>query len=189
VAVLTALYDACVLYPAPVRDLLLNLAEAGLVRARWTDEIHDEWIRSVLEQRPDLSRARLERTQAKMNEAIWDSLITGFEDPIPSLELPDPNDRHVLAAAIRGQASVIVTFNLRDFPADILAGYGIEAQHPDDFIAQLLDRAPGDVCAAVKRQRESLRHPPKTVEELLTTLESLALVQAVTRLREFAELL
>ena len=97
----TALYDACVLYPAPLRDLLVRLGGSGLFRARWTNQIHDEWICNVLENRADLSRERLERTRDLMNEHIFDSLVTGYEDLIPSLELPDADDRHVLAAAIQ----------------------------------------------------------------------------------------
>ena len=99
------------------------------------------------------------------------------------------SNRHVLAAAIRVGAAVIVTYNLKDFPAETLARFDIEAQHPDDFLVSLLDQAPGTVCAAVKRQRESLRNPPKTDEELLATLESQGLTQSVARLRQFIDLL
>jgi PIN domain len=97
----TALYDACVLYPAPLRDLLIRLADTGLFRARWTNAIHEEWILNVLENRADLSRERLERTRDLMNEHILDSLVNDYEELIPMLLLPDENDRHVLAAAIR----------------------------------------------------------------------------------------
>jgi nucleoside-diphosphate-sugar epimerase len=103
-----------------------------------------------------------------MNEAVRDCLVTGYEELIGSLTLPDPDDRHVLAAAIRAGAEVIVTYNLTDFPAETLARFDIEAQHPDDFLVSLLDVAAAVVCAAVKRQRESLRNPPKSAEELLT---------------------
>jgi hypothetical protein len=189
VATFTAIYDACILYPAPLRDLLMHLALTDLFRAKWTDAIHDEWIRSVLEDRPDLTREQLERTRALMNIHVRDCLVTNYEDLIPSLTLPDPDDRHVLAAAIQGRADVIVTFNLADFPLDALARYGIEARHPDDFIVHLLDLAPGSVCAAVKRQRENLRNPPKSAEELLATFESQSLPQTVARLRAFIDLL
>jgi predicted nucleic acid-binding protein len=183
------LYDANVLYPAPLRDLLIRLAQAGLVRARWTEAIHDEWIQNVLQHNPQLSSQRLTRTRRLMNEALRDCLVTEYEDLIDSLTLPDPDDRHVLAAAIRADAEVIVTYNLKDFPAETLARFDVEAWHPDDFLRVLLDAAPSVVCAAVKRQRESLRNPPKSVEELLTTLESQGLPQAVARLRPFADLL
>lgn len=119
-----------------------------------------------------------------MSEAVRDCLVTGYEELIDSLTLPDPDDRHVLAAAIRARAEVIVTCNLTDFPTETLARFDIEALHPDDFLPFLLDAAPAVVCTAVKRQREGLRNPPKTAEELLSTLESQGLTQAVARLRK-----
>lgn len=118
-AVPTVLFDACVLYPAPLRDLLMRLAATDLFRARWSDAIHDEWIRSVLTQRPDLE-AQLARTRQLMDAHVMDCLVTGYEPLIDTLGLPDPGDRHVLAAAIIGRADLIVTKNLRDFPADRL---------------------------------------------------------------------
>ena len=114
----TAVYDANVLYPAPLRDLFIRLAQAGLVRAKWTDTIHDEWTRNVLKNNPMLSSERLTRTRSLMNEAVRDCLVSGYEVLIDSLSLPDPDDRHVLAAAIRAGAQVIVTYNLKDFPAE-----------------------------------------------------------------------
>ena len=134
----TALYDACVLYPAPLRDLLLQLALTGLFRARWSATIHDEWTRNVLLDRPDLTAAQLQHTRALMDAAVPDALGAGYEKLIPSLTLPDPDDRHVLAAALRGRCDVIVTYNLKDFPAEILSADDIEAQHPDEFIGHLL---------------------------------------------------
>jgi predicted nucleic acid-binding protein len=130
----TALYDSCVLYPAPLRDLLMRLAMTDLFRAKWTDAIHEEWIRRVLEDRSDLIRPQLERTRELMNAYVRDCLVTNYEHLVKAIELPDPDDRHVLAAAIHGHADVIVTFNLDDFPAGVLQRYGVEALHPDQFI-------------------------------------------------------
>ena len=104
------LYDACVLYPAPLRDLLIRVAKTGVVRARWTDAILDECFRNILEQRPDLKPEALKRTRELMTQAVPDCLVTGFETLIDSLTLPDRDDRHVLAAAIRVGAQAIVTF-------------------------------------------------------------------------------
>ncbi len=185
----TAVYDANVLYPAPLRDLFIRLAHAGLVRARWTEAIHDEWVRNVLKDNPELSPERLARTRSLMNEAVRDCLVTGYEDLIESLTLPDIDDRHVLAAAIRADAEVIVTFNLKDFPAGTLANHDLDAMHPDDFLVSVFDAIPGPVRAAVKRRREGLRNPPKTAEELLATLENQGLIQTVARLRQFVDLL
>jgi predicted nucleic acid-binding protein len=185
----TALYDACVLYPAPLRDLLMQLALTDLYRAKWSPMIHDEWMRNLLRHRPDLTRERLERTRACMDANTRDCLVLGCEALIDALELPDPGDRHVLAAAIHGRADVIVTYNLRHFPPEHLSPYGIEAQHPDEFLAHLIDLAPGPVCAAVRTHRLRLTRPPKTVTEYLETLERQSLSQFVAHLRAFEALL
>ena len=185
----TVLYDASVLYPAPLRDLLMRLALTDLFRARWTDQIHEEWIRSVLADRPDLTREQLERTRSLMNAHVRDCLVTGYEPLIEGLTLPDPDDRHVLAAAIRAGASVIVTFNLKHFPREALAPFGIEAQHPDDFISYLIDWSPEDVRTAAKRQRASLKDPPLSVEEFLDALARQNLPKTVGYLRTYAHLI
>lgn len=96
----TAIYDACVLYPAPLRDFLLRLAMTELFRARWSDHIHGEWMNGVVRNRPDIPIEQLDRTRKLMNQAVPDCLVTGYEELMDSLQLPDPNDRHVLAAAI-----------------------------------------------------------------------------------------
>jgi predicted nucleic acid-binding protein len=180
-------YDACVLYPAPLRDLLMHLAWARLVRARWTEAIHDEWIRNLLADRPDLSRAQLERTRALMERAVPEASVTGYERRIPTLSLPDPDDRHVLAAALEAGAAAIVTFNLVDFPRATLEPHGVEAVHPDAFVAGLFDAGPEGVIAAVRTQRVQLRNPPVRIEELLETLHRQGLVETVARLRAAAD--
>lgn len=184
-----AVFDACVLYPASVRDLLLHLALTDLFRARWTDRIHEEWIRAVLKQRQDLMRAQLERTRALMNQAVPDCLVHSHEGLIGGLNLPDPDDRHVLAAAIRCQAGVIVTYNLKHFPEDALAPYGIEAQHPDQFVSHLFDIDAGAVCAAVRDQRRNLKNPALSVDELLDEFLARELAETVAQLRTMRQLL
>lgn len=179
-----ALYDANVLYPAPLRDLLMRLAVSKLVHACWTDEIHAEWMNNLLQDRPDLKRDRLERTRQKMDAHNNESLIKGYEHLIPTLELPDPKDRHVLAAAIHARAAFIVTFNLKDFPKHALHRHGIEAILPDDFVVKLIASNPTHVLNAVKLQRAGLRNPPNTVEEHLETLKIQRLSKTVTFLRE-----
>ena len=116
-------YDACVLYPAPLRDLLMRLGASGLVQAKWTDKILDECFANLKEARPDLKDEALARTRALMNAAVRDCLVTGYEGLIDGIALPDADDRHVVAAAIRSAAQVIVTGNLKDFPADALASF------------------------------------------------------------------
>ncbi len=184
-----AVFDACVLYPAAVRDLLVRLGKSGLFRARWSDLIHEEWVGSLLEQRPDLNHNQLQRTVALMNRAIPDATVTGHEGLIEGLHLPDPKDRHVLAAAIRCQAGVIVTYNLRDFPSDVLDLYGLETQHPDEFVTHLFDLDPARVCATVRDQRAALRSPPVSLPELLDTFRHAGLATSVSALEYMSELL
>jgi len=124
-----------------------------------------------------------------MNRHVRDCLVTGYESLIQAITLPDPDDRHVVAAAIRAGADVVVTYNLKDFPEASLKPYGIEAQHPDDFLTFQLDLAPNIICAAAKRHRASLKNPPKDVDEYLATFEALGLAQTVSGLRRFAELI
>lgn len=167
----------------------MHVAVTDLYRAKWTDAIHDEWTRNLLKARPDLQPEQLQRTRDLMNAHVRDCLVTGYETLIDAVALPDPHDRHVLAAAIRSGADLIVTLNLKHFPAAALQPYGIEAQHPDDFLASQLDLAPHIVCAAAKRHRASLKNPPKSVEEYLATLAAQGLAQTVSSLQRFAELI
>jgi predicted nucleic acid-binding protein len=185
----TALFDACVLYPAPLRDLLLQLATMDLFRAKWTDAIHEEWTRNVLLRRTDLTAEQLGRTRQLMDQGVRDALVRDYEGLIAAVELPDPDDRHVLAAAIRARADVIVTYNLGDFPAAVLGRYGIEAQHPDVFVVHLLDLDEARVLSSVKAVRARLRRPPRTAEEYLGTLEQQSLPETVAWIRRFQDLI
>ena len=185
----TALLDANVLYPAPLRDLLLQLAVADLFRAKWTADIHREWIEALLRKEPHRERAKLERTRDLMNSNTRDCLVTGYEPLVHSLELPDPDDRHILAAAIVGRCDAIVTQNLKDFPEDALAPYAIDIQHPDEFCSNQLTLAPGAFCAAVQKVRRRLQNPPYTIELYLDILTSNGLVATAAELRPFADLL
>ena len=119
-----------------------------------------------------------------MTQAIPDCMVTGFEQLIGGLALPDADDRHVLAAAIKAGAQVIVTANLSDFPESTLASFNIEAKHPDDFVLDLIDLAPAKVALVVSEQAAALRNPPRTVEDILNTLQEQGLVQSVAKLRE-----
>lgn len=185
----TALLDANVLYPAPMRDILLQMAVDDLFRAKWTSDIHREWIDALLRNEPHRSREALERTRDLMDTAVRDALITGYDSMIDSLELPDPDDRHVLAAAIVGRCDVIVTQNLQDFPEAALKRYGIEAQHPDDFLANHLNLAPGKFCSAIRKVRARLKNPPYRVEDYLAILVRQGLVATVAELEPFSQLI
>jgi hypothetical protein len=186
---IVALFDACVFYPAPLCDLALTMSGTGLFRARWTDDIHDEWLRNLTKNRPELDKNRLAERRRRMDQSVLDCLVTGYHDLIPALTLPDPDDRHVLAAAIRCGATVIVTSNLKDFPVDTLKQYDIEPQHPDDFFNCIFDLSPSRFCAAAKEQRSRLKNPCLSVESFLRNLENQGLPQTVAQLREFESLL
>lgn len=183
------LYDACVLYSAPLRDLLMHLAMTDLYQAKWTNEIHNEWIRNVLANRPDLKPSQLKRTRQLMDQCVQDCLIDGYEHLINQLRLPDPHDHHVLAAAIYSSSSIILTYNLKDFPEKILSKYQIIAQHPDKFIAQLLSIEPYTICSAIKRLRLTLKNPPLTVKSYLEILEKQALPNTIKKLQILSRLL
>lgn len=179
----TAILDANVLYPAPLRDYLLHLANLEMYKPKWTKIIQEEWIRNLLINRTDLRRENLEKTRNAMNSAFPDSNITNYEEIIKSLSLPDINDRHILAAAIRINANVIVTFNLKDFPVDYLKPYDIEAQHPDEFITNLITLDKSKSLQALKNQVRSLKNPPKSIDDVLQTLEKCGLKNSVSYLK------
>ena len=181
-----AVLDACVLYPAPLRDFLMHLTLLDLFRARWTEAIHAEWMRNVLEQRPDLRPDQLARTKELMNTHARDALVEGYEPLIETLILPDPDDRHILAAAIHADADLIVTFNLRDFPSSTLAPHAITAIHPDEFLLTLFEANAQRVQQAAEQQRTMLKNPPKSREEYWQTLVANGLSQTVERLRKMA---
>lgn len=190
----TVVYDACVLFPSTLRDFLMWLALENIYRAKWSDEIHEEWIGAVLRKaetqgRIDITRDKLERTRLRMNESVLDCLVTGYESLIQTIELPDPKDRHVVAAAIKSQANAIVTFNLKHFPRGALAQFDIEPIHPDEFVLCQFDFAQQAVFKAAKSQRDNLKNPPKTVDEYLASLLNCGLAQTATILRQYRELL
>lgn len=165
------------------------LALSGCFRARWSVQIHNEWKRNLLKNRPDLTAEQLDRTSELMDQAIPDACVTGYGALIEGLTLPDIDDRHVLAAAIRCNASVIVTFNQKDFPPVALNPYGIEAQHPDDFVDNLFDLDPTAVVTAAQRQRSQLKMPPMDVGSYLDLLLRQGLVQSVKALNDYRAIL
>ena len=159
----TALLDANILYPAPMRDIFLQMVDDDVFRAKWTENIHQEWIDALIRNEPHRDRATLEHTRRLMDRATRDCLVTGYQPLIPALNLPDHDDRHVLAAAIVGHCDVIVTCNLRDFPEEAVMPYGIEVLHPDSFLSNHLDLVPGSFCDAVRKIRARLVAPPISV--------------------------
>jgi predicted nucleic acid-binding protein len=163
----TVLYDANVLYPFFLRDLLIQLALEDMFRARWTEKINEEWSSKLIQKKPDISQQTINNTIEKMNKAVPDSLIRNFESLINSVNLPDSNDRHVLAAAIKGKAQVIVTYNKKDFPIHELNKYDIEAQSPDEFLSNLINLSPNKVFNSVQKVKDRLKNPPYKIEKLI----------------------
>jgi predicted nucleic acid-binding protein len=167
----------------------MELSAAGLFRAKWTDRIQEEWITNLLANRSDLRREQLDRTKQLMTAAVPDCLVHNFEGLEPSLNLPDPDDVHVLAAAIHCKADAIITFNLKHFPYEVLEQFDIEAQHPDEFIHHQFGLNHAGVVTAVQRCRARLKTPPKTAEEYLDILAAQALPQTVAVLSEYTALI
>jgi predicted nucleic acid-binding protein len=182
-----AVLDACVLYPPSLRDLLMWLAVTQTYEPRWSEEIHAEWIRNVLADRPEVTTAQLERTRRLMDRINPKSLVSGYEVRTPKLSLPDPDDRHVLAVAIEAGAAVIVTFNLSDFPRRALAEYGVRPLSPDAFLDILFDQQTVRFLRGIQKHRASLKSPSKTAEEYLTTLKNQRLNKVASRLEAHRE--
>lgn len=178
-----AVYDANVLYPSLLRDVLVRVATAGLVRAKWTERILDETFDSLVANRPDLDPERLRRTRKLMCKAVRDCMVTGDEPLIESVTLPDHDDRHVLAAAIKAHAEVIVTFNIKHFPSTELNAWGIEAKEPDEFLLDQFHLDAITVHKAVQAIADACRNPPFDVSDVLDRLEAQGAVQTAALLR------
>jgi predicted nucleic acid-binding protein len=176
------LYDANVLAGNSQRDLLVRVAQHGLVQAKWTDRILDEAVAAVQKSRPDIPAEKLSRLRELMISAVPDAVVTGHEPLIEGLSLRDPEDRHVLAAAIKSGAQVIVTSD-KDFTAEDLAPWNIEAKRPDDFILDQIDINDKIVWACVQEIANSRRQHPETVADVLGQLERSGLVESVAALR------
>jgi predicted nucleic acid-binding protein len=163
-----ALLDACVLVPIKLTDLLLRLAEANTYRILWSAQVMDEVERTLLRLgvAPDKARTRIRQ----MCDTFPDAMVTGYEALIPAMT-NDPKDRHVLAAAVRADAAVIVTANLKDFPATALDPYDLDAVHPDDFLLGQLDLYPTQTLRCVREQIAAHRNPALSTDEFLTTFK------------------
>lgn len=163
--------DACVLYPAPIRDILMELAINDILQLKWSSRVLNEWINNLLKNRPDLSRAQLEKTTAAMNTALLDCLVENYETLEAELTLPDGNDRHVLAAAIISRSKLIVTANVKDFPNEYLSTFNIKACHPDDLLLSLAKKNKERFGVSVKSSYQKLKKPPQTLDQFIITLK------------------
>ncbi|MCB1053422.1 MAG: PIN domain-containing protein [Acidobacteria bacterium] len=181
-------YDSCVLYSAPLRDLLMRMALADLYQAKWTRKIHEEWIRNLNKNR-GIPVKILERVANLMDAHVRDALVEDYQKYEQLFVLPDPDDHHVLAAAIASGAKLIVTFNQKDFPTAVLSGFNIETQHPDEFIVSQAELNQGKFLEAVSTHRRSLKNPPKGPEEYLETLRKQGLPKTVSYLDPFRRII
>ena len=179
---LVAVFDACVLYPFHLRNIVVRIAVDRLVDARWTDAIHDEWIRNLGAGMPDIPVARLRTTRALMNAALPDATVTGYEAHLTKIVLPDAADRHLVAAAIAAGASVILTWNLRDFPIGELKKHGLIRQTPDGLLTELYDQAPDVVRASLGNARRNLSKTRVSAVGFIDILKNQKLTQLAKRI-------
>lgn len=186
--VYSVVIDANVLFSPTLRDAMMRLAMTDLFKARWTDKIHQEWVDAVVTKQ-GVDRIKAEAVRDLMDLHALDAKIDGYEELIPSLSLPDPDDRHVLAAAIRANADAIVTFNLKDFPEAALTPYDIEVIHPDDFIVYQIEFSPEKTCEAFKRLRKTKHRPPLSVEDMLNILRRCGLPQTALMLERYQNII
>lgn len=180
--------DANVLYSFRVRDALLRFAEIGLFRARWSPTIIDEWRRSLLARRPELT-ASIDAQIAAIARAFPEGNVEGGEALIASLALPDPDDRHVLATAIRAGAEHIVTENLKDFPDEALRPFGITAVTADDFLASSFELYPSDGLRVMVRMRRDYANPPFSPGAFVADLQAKGLPKLASLLKGSIDLL
>ncbi|WP_315703391.1 MULTISPECIES: PIN domain-containing protein [unclassified Bradyrhizobium] len=188
----TAFVDACTLVSMLRRNLLLTLAEAEFFRLRWSGEVLDETQKALEEihQKRGFQDAvaRAARARVSMETAFEDAMVDGYDHLLPlAAELPDKDDAHVLAAAVKTQASMIVTENLKDFPSKILSALNVEAKSADEFIADTIALDPGRAVAAIRQMRERFKRPEKTAETLLLEMEADDLLETVNLLRPYVE--
>jgi predicted nucleic acid-binding protein len=190
----TAFVDACVLAGALKRNLLLTLAEAEFFRVRWSEPVLVEAERAIAAilsgKGVSDAGARAARARASMEAAFAEAMVAGFADLlIHGAGLPDKDDAHVLAAAVKTRASVIVTDNLKDFPAEILRPLDLEARSTDAFLADTTALDLGRATAAIRTMRLRFRRPEKDAETLLVDMDAAGLVETVDVLRPYAAVL
>lgn len=184
-----ALLDANVLHPAFVRGALLWFADERLFQPHWSADILTEWRRSVQRRFPDTTDAQLDAQQVMMEASFPDAEVTGYQTFISGIELPDADDRHVLAAAVVGRCAGIVTSNIKHFPPTVAGALGIEIIHPDDFIVNIIDLHPSRALAACKRHRAAMAKSNPSADEFLARFERAGLIQSHQRLRKHADLI
>jgi hypothetical protein len=176
-----AVFDACILYPFHLRNVLVLAAVDRLVEARWTEEIHDEWIRNLAARAPSIPIERLQNTRRLMDDALPTAMVSGYENHIPEANLPDPNDRHVVAAGIAAAATIILTWNLRHFPAKELTKFGLRRETPDAFLSGLYDKVPDLTIGSLANARRNLTKTRVSASDFIKILNSQKLIELAKR--------
>ena len=176
------IFDACVLYPFHLRNIVVQIAVDRLVDARWTDKIHDEWICNLVAGVPGIPIERLQTTCKLMNDALPDATVIGYQAHLEAITLPDPDDRHVVAAAITAGASVVLTWNLRDFPTRELKKHGLVRQTPDVFLTDLYKKAPDLTVASLANARRNLSKTRVSASDFIDILRNQKLSRLATSL-------
>ena len=178
-----AFLDASVLYPSTIRSVLMFLAAFDVFRVQWSEDVHRAWTTALGRDRPDLDAKRIARTRALMEAYLPNAMVSSFERRIPNLVLPDPSDLHVLAAALHCKAHVIVTTKLKHFPKAVLSSQGMLAQHPDDFVCDLIDADRDRAVLAFAADRARMVNPPHSVAEYISGIEVGGLKKSAAMLR------
>jgi predicted nucleic acid-binding protein len=184
---IVAVLDANVLYPAPIRDLLLHMAFLSIYQPKWSDKIQEEWTCSLLAKRSDLKKSSLKNTCKWMDTVFPDARTLKDKELKTPINLPDKNDIHIVETAINSHANYIITFNLKDFPKDELEKYDVETIHPDDFVCQMLDELPDVILKAFHNQVLLLKKPAKTADEVLTAIQRCGLPKTENKLRRLVQ--
>ena len=188
ISTFTAVIDANVFFGARLRSLVLFLAQTKIFRARWTEEINDEWVRNV-HHKQGIPLDKLERLRGLVNSTVLDCLVTGYDTLTGAFKLPDPADGHVLAAAVKTRADVIVTFNLKHFPDEVLNPLGIEAKHPDEFLLDLFGISPEAFVEAVQQDFLHYKAPPLTFEQYVAALKAAGVPDCSAQIEELRVLI
>jgi hypothetical protein len=179
-----AVFDACILYPFHLRNIVVQAAVDRLVEARWTDEIHEEWMRSLAAGTPPIPMERLQITRRLMDDALPAATVSDYAGHIPKVTLPDPEDRHVVAAAIATGAALILTWNLRHFPVKELKKFSLDRETPDAFLANLYDKIPELTVASLANARRNLTRTRVSAADFVQILNGCSLTRLAKRVQK-----
>jgi predicted nucleic acid-binding protein len=179
----TCVLDTNVIYPIDVRDLLLWFAFYELYTPKWSNQIFDEWIQLMKSKGVD--QKEINQRVRSVNLAFPDAMVLNYESLIDGLTLPDEKDCHVLAAAIKTNANLIVTNNLKHFPTDYLAMFGLSARNADDFLTDTIDLNPEKAVEAFRKLVSIKKNPPLDEYEVLQRYRNIGLKETADFLHAY----